>query len=112
MRSSKLENQLADLQLLSKCVACRKLQQTIERNLLLIDIAKGNLKGRGRTGGKASKPDDLVRLYETLIENNDDLNELAPEGDVDYAKEVAAKALSYKAMRYVRGLWSSKHDTW
>ena len=78
----------------------------------MIDIAKGNLKGRGRTGGKASKPDDLVRLYETLIENNDDLNELAPEGDVDYAKEVAAKALSYKAMRYVRGLWSSKHDTW
>jgi len=54
--------------------------------------------------GKRTKPDDLVRLYETLIQNFTEMAGL-PGTDVENSKEIAAKILSNKAFRcYYVGL--------
>jgi len=53
---------------------------------------------------KKTRPDDLVRLYETLIQNLTEMASL-PGTDTENSKEIAAKILSYKAFRcYYVGL--------
>ena len=49
---------------------------------------------------KPVKPNDLVRLYETIIQNLNELPQLAGlEEDVEFAQEIEAKVVYFKAWR-------------
>jgi len=99
----KLETQEENLQLLKNYVTYLKLPKTVDRNLLLLDSYEKRLgitKDTQEEDGpkKRSKPDDLVRVYESLIQNLTEIAELRAD-DPEQSKEIAAKILSYKAQR-------------
>jgi len=95
--SQKATDTQENLQFLQSYVNFLKLKKTIERNLILVDMYKQRLDG-ATADGKRTKPDDLVRLYETLIQNFTEMAGL-PGTDSEYSKEIAAKILSNKAFR-------------
>ena len=80
-RSQKTESQVANLQFLLAYLSYIHLSQTLERNLLIADSMKISLPERLRetcksipekdqnlTGKKISKPDDLVRIHDIILQ--------------------------------------------
>ena len=109
-RSSKAETEESNLQYLLKYITYLKLTKTVERNEILL----GSLKESFSSGtGKKSKPEELVRIYDNLIQNYKDLQEIADTEDVEGNKAIAAKGLSFSAARYDKlfihssGIWIS-----
>eukprot|EP01102_Stenamoeba_stenopodia_P007895 TRINITY_DN222_c0_g3_i1.p1 TRINITY_DN222_c0_g3~~TRINITY_DN222_c0_g3_i1.p1 ORF type:complete len:674 (+),score=227.47 TRINITY_DN222_c0_g3_i1:191-2023(+) len=103
-KSTKAETHLSNLQALQLYVSYLKLTKTIERNLLLVDSLQKRLKGReevtpGEGHVKSSRPDELVRLFENLIQNMNDMEEIRSKEDVEQGKEIAANILTFKAFR-------------
>ncbi|KAL3701446.1 hypothetical protein R1sor_019468 [Riccia sorocarpa] len=95
---------------LDRAVSSILLQRTIERNLFLVTNAKARLaraqKGlREEKGEKPAKPEDLVRLYDTLIQNVTDLSELVTSGRdtsakiLSFAKDLEAQRVGFQAGR-------------
>ena len=67
----------------------------------MIEQMRGILEGKIPEGKKPVKPQDLVRLYETIIQNFNDQPALAGlEEDLDFKHEIEAKVIYYKAWRY------------
>ena len=67
----------------------------------MIAQMRGILEGKIPEGKKPVKPQDLVRLYETIIQNFNDQPALAGlEEDLDFKHEIEAKVIYYKAWRY------------
>lgn len=65
------ENVKDELNGLDKAVSAVLGQRTIERNRLLVKIAKGKFtKQKGDKGEKTTKPEELVRLYDLLLQVN------------------------------------------
>lgn len=65
------ENAKDELNGLDKAVSAVLGQRTIERNQLLVKIAKGKFtKQKGDKGEKTTKPEELVRLYDLLLQVN------------------------------------------
>ncbi|KAG1347994.1 signal recognition particle subunit SRP68 [Cocos nucifera] len=100
------ENVKDDLNGLDKAVSAVLGQRTIERNLLLVTIAKSKFtKHRDDKGEKITKPEELVRLYDLLIQNATDLSDLVSSGrdknpeEVMFAEEYALKGLIFRAER-------------
>ncbi|CAN0915913.1 Signal recognition particle subunit SRP68 [Linum grandiflorum] len=80
--------------------------RTIERNRLLVSIAKSKLvKRRDEKNEKATKPEELVRLYDLLLQNADDLSELVSSRkertseEVAFAEECGRRRLAFRAER-------------
>eukprot|EP01104_Vermistella_antarctica_P007054 TRINITY_DN1779_c0_g2_i1.p1 TRINITY_DN1779_c0_g2~~TRINITY_DN1779_c0_g2_i1.p1 ORF type:complete len:609 (+),score=196.16 TRINITY_DN1779_c0_g2_i1:31-1857(+) len=104
--AKKLEAQLQNVRFLQRYIAHLRLQRVIERNRLLVVSLKRRLRRHGvpsqaRTPGKPSKPDDLVRLYETLIQNTEDFEAARQESgaDVEAGKRNGATVLAFRAQR-------------
>ncbi|XP_071479456.1 signal recognition particle subunit SRP68-like [Diadema antillarum] len=82
-----------------------RLTKTIERNILLAESLKANLQPRDETeqensGQKRTKPQDLIRLYDIILQNLLEIPQLPGlESDLDLQQEVSAKTLKYKANR-------------
>ncbi|KAK1319784.1 hypothetical protein QJS10_CPB04g00547 [Acorus calamus] len=100
------ENVKDDLNGLDKAVSALLGQRTIERNQLLVSIAKSRLtRYRDDKGDKATKPEELVRLYDLLIQNTNDLTDLVSSGrerkqeEVDFSEEYILKGLIFRAER-------------
>lgn len=100
------ENVKDDLNGLDKAVSVVLGQRTIERNLLLVTIAKSKFaKHRDDKGEKITKPEELVRLYDLLIQNATDLSDLVSSGrdrnpeEVAFAEEYVLKGLVFRAER-------------
>lgn len=100
------ENVKDDLNGLDKAVSAVLGQRTIERNLLLVTIAKSKFtKHRDDKGEKITKPEELVRLYDLLIQNATDLSDLVSSGrdrnpeEVMFAEEYVLKGLIFRAER-------------
>ncbi|KAK1277065.1 hypothetical protein QJS04_geneDACA003545 [Acorus gramineus] len=100
------ENVKDDLNGLDKAVSALLGERTIERNQLLVSIAKSRLtRYRDDKGDKATKPEELVRLYDLLIQNTNDLTDLVSSGrerneeEVDFAEEYILKGLIFRAER-------------
>ncbi|THU46401.1 hypothetical protein C4D60_Mb09t04560 [Musa balbisiana] len=84
------ENVKDDLNGLDKAVSAVLGQRTIERNQLLVAIAKSKFtKQRDDKGDKVTKPEELVRLYDLLIQNTSDLSDLVSSGRDRNPEEVA-----------------------
>lgn len=100
------ENMKDDLSGLDKAIGCVLGQRTIERNQLLVSIAKSKLnKTRDEKNEKVTKPEELVRLYDLLLQNTADLSDLLSSGRDRKAEEVALseecelKSLIFRAER-------------
>ncbi|CAN6443184.1 unnamed protein product [Victoria cruziana] len=101
------ENVKDDLNGLDKAVSAVLVQRTIERNQLLVTIAKSKLsKNSDDKGEKCTKPEELVRLYDLLIQNATDLTDLVSSGrerkeeEIAFAKEYELKSSVYRAERF------------
>lgn len=94
-----------------KAVSCILLQQTMERNQLLVTISKNRLSKQQQhvpkedKNDKSTKPQELVRLYDLLIQNLVDLTDLVTSGrdqnseEIMFASKLAAKKLLFLAER-------------
>lgn len=50
---------------------------------------------------KLAKPEELVKLYDNLLQNMTDLSQLIDKEDLESVKETAARTLTFKAFRFV-----------
>ncbi|GAV92389.1 hypothetical protein CFOL_v3_35768, partial [Cephalotus follicularis] len=95
-----------DLNGLDKAVGAVLGQRTIERNQLLVSITKSKLtKHRDEKNEKITKPEELVRLYDLLLQNTADLSDLVSSGrdrkpeEEAFAEECVLKSLAFRAER-------------
>lgn len=100
------ENIKDDLSGLDKAIGAVLGQRTIERNQLLVSIAKSKLsKARDEKNEKITKPEELVRLYDLLLQNTADLSDLLSSGrdrkeeEVALSEECELKSLIFRAER-------------
>ncbi|KAK1358006.1 Signal recognition particle subunit SRP68 [Heracleum sosnowskyi] len=100
------ENMKDDLSGLDKAIGAVLGQRTIERNQLLVSIAKSKLnKSRDDKNDRATKPEELVRLYDLLLQNTADLSDLVSSGrdrkpeEVAFAEECEIKSSIFRAER-------------
>eukprot|EP00250_Pteridium_aquilinum_P008462 c17965_g1_i2 orf=336-2180(+) len=95
---------------LDKAVSCIILQQTMNRNQLLVMIYKNRLSKqqhlpKEEKNDKSTKPQELVRLYDLLIQNLTDLEELVTSGreqnteEIMFATELASRKFLFQAER-------------
>ncbi|XP_075636601.1 uncharacterized protein LOC142608815, partial [Castanea sativa] len=101
-----VENVKDDLNGLDKAVSAVLGQRTIERNQLLVTLAKSKLtRRRDDKNEKVTKPEELVRLYDLLLQNTADLSDLVSSGrdrkpeELAFSEEYALKSLSFRAER-------------
>ncbi|KAL6044076.1 signal recognition particle subunit srp68 [Balamuthia mandrillaris] len=101
-KSLKQQGQEEALLALKNYVEYCKLSRTIDRNLLMVQTAGQKLQevgdGQKQQTGKAVKPKDLVKLYDTLLQNMRDISELQTD-DPEFSRQVAARLLCFKAYR-------------
>ncbi|KAL3512073.1 hypothetical protein ACH5RR_024790 [Cinchona calisaya] len=100
------ESMKDDLSGLDKAIGAVLGQRTIERNQLLVSIAISKLnKVRDDKNEKVTKPEELVRLYDLLLQNTADLSDLISSGrdrkpeEVAFAEECEIKSLVFRAER-------------
>ncbi|KAK3042488.1 hypothetical protein RJ639_000212 [Escallonia herrerae] len=100
------ENAKDDLSGLDKAIGAVLGQRTIERNQLLVSVAKSKLnKVRDDKNDRVTKPEELVRLYDLLLQNTADLSDLVSSGrdrkseEVELAEECELKILAFRAER-------------
>ena len=78
-RSHKTEAHVANMEFLLSYISFIRLSKTIDRNLLMVESRRSQLEGEDdgqmeqglaaqKGEVKATKPDDLVRLYDTLLQ--------------------------------------------
>ncbi|KAJ3676581.1 hypothetical protein LUZ60_003993 [Juncus effusus] len=88
---------------LDKAVSAVLGQRTVERNLLLIKVAKS--KFAKNKDEKGTKPEELVRLYDLLIQNITDLSDLVSSArdrtseEISFAEDFALKGFAFRAER-------------
>ncbi|KAL3631756.1 hypothetical protein CASFOL_024740 [Castilleja foliolosa] len=95
-----------DLSGLDKAIGAVLGKRTIERNQLLVSMAKSKLsKARDDKIEKVTKPEELVRLYDLLLQNAADLSDLVSSGrdrkpeEVTFAEECELKSFVFRAER-------------
>lgn len=100
------ESMKDDLSGLDKAIGAVLGQRTIERNQLLVSIAISKLnKARDDKNEKVTKPEELVRLYDLLLQNAADLSDLVSSGrerkpeELAFAEECELKNLVFRAER-------------
>ncbi|KAI3455149.1 hypothetical protein Pfo_011812 [Paulownia fortunei] len=100
------ENMKDDLNGLDKAIGALLGKRTIERNQLLVSMAKSKLnKVRDDKNEKVTKPEELVRLYDLLLQNTADLSDLVSSGrdrkpeEVTFAEECELKSSVFRAER-------------
>ncbi|KOB63224.1 Signal recognition particle subunit SRP68 [Operophtera brumata] len=77
-----------------------RLVRTIERNNLLVQQAEEAQATNGNIDGKKVRPHDLTRLYEIILQNYTELQQLPGfEADAPYQKEIELQMKAYRAFR-------------
>ncbi|TPX59749.1 hypothetical protein SpCBS45565_g07664 [Spizellomyces sp. 'palustris'] len=102
VKSSKSDQNSANLQLALAYVTFLRLSISIDRNLELIEIAKSKRNGQGRFKGtkKGAKPEDIVRFYDAIIQGLDDMKKFSVvDSDLAFHSFLSAKSHMYKAQR-------------
>ncbi|KAG6746238.1 hypothetical protein POTOM_050769 [Populus tomentosa] len=91
---------------LDKAVSAVLGQRTIERNQLLVSIAKSKLTWRrDDKNEKVTKPEELVRLYDLLLQNTADLSDLVSSGrdrkpeEVAFTEDCDLRSTAFRAQR-------------
>lgn len=78
---SESTGRLAEIKLADRALAVLLSEKTIERNKFLVASVTAKLTGEIKVekGEKAAKPEDLVHLFNTLLQNYEELAESGPE---------------------------------
>jgi signal recognition particle subunit SRP68 len=111
VRAVSTEDVKEELNSLDKAVSSILLQRTMERNLVLVATAKARLIRqqhmlKEEKGEKPAKPEDLVRLYDILIQNVTDLLDLTTSGreqkesETLFAEKLTVRREGFQAGRY------------
>jgi signal recognition particle subunit SRP68 len=101
-----VDGQVNSLNFLHSYVTYLRQMMTVERNILLLDEMKQNLPQPDGTpnpladGKKPTKPQDLVRLYEIIIQSLGEIIQLpGVEDDMKFVQDLQAQVQAYKAFR-------------
>lgn len=103
LRVPTADGQVSGVQFLLSYLSYIRLKMTLERNLCLVAQAKQNIEDSGEKpveGGKKVRPQDISRLYEIILQNITELQQLnGLENDNVYQKEIETLAQAFKAFR-------------
>ncbi|XP_014367542.2 signal recognition particle subunit SRP68 [Papilio machaon] len=94
------ESQLSSVHYLLSYLMYVRLMRTIDRNNLLVQQAEEARKKNAPLDGKKVRPQDLTRLYEIILQNYTELQQL-PGFDTDeaYQREIETAMSAYRAFR-------------
>jgi len=101
-RQQASEGPVAPVHFLYTYLTFMKCTKTIDRNYAMIEEMKSYINGEKELekGKKPIKPQDLVRLYETVMQNYNDIPKLAGlEEDLALKQEMEAKVVYCKALK-------------
>ncbi|KAL3877845.1 hypothetical protein ACJMK2_035489 [Sinanodonta woodiana] len=103
IRGLPVEGKVSNQHYLHSYLTYIKLTKTVDRNLLLIDSLKNFLPGKQMEDGhKITKPQDLVRLYDIIIQNLGEVPNISGlEDDTVLEEEMGTRSLGFKAFRCV-----------
>ncbi|XP_075216781.1 signal recognition particle 68 [Lycorma delicatula] len=88
------------LQYLLSYLTYIRLSRTVQRNLLMIESAKSCMSENTENEGRKTRPQDLTRLYEIILQNLAEMQQLTGlEEDNEFQNEIEAKITAYKAFR-------------
>ncbi|KAJ4444391.1 hypothetical protein ANN_06183, partial [Periplaneta americana] len=93
---------LTSLQHLLSYLMHIRLTRTIQRNLLMVESAQCALSDKNEGGGEGrrTRPQDLTRLYEIILQNYGELQQLPGlEDNLQYQQEIETKTKAYRAFR-------------
>lgn len=94
------ESELSGVNYLISYLMYLRLMRTIQRNNLLVEQAEEARKNNGQIDGKKVRPHDLTRLYEIILQNFTELQQLPGfEDDAVYQKEIEMQMKAYRAFR-------------
>ncbi|CAK1547076.1 unnamed protein product [Leptosia nina] len=97
---SSSETQMSSINYLLSYMMYLRLVRTIERNNLMIQQAEEAKKNNIPMDGKKVRPQDLTRLYEIILQNYTELQQLPGfENDGSYQQEIEMELKAYKAFR-------------
>lgn len=103
LRVPTTDGQVSGVQYLLSYLSYIRLKMTLERNLCLVAQSKQNMEDAGEKqaeGTKKVRPQDISRLYEIILQNVTELQQLSGlEGDREYQKEIETLAQAFKAFR-------------
>lgn len=92
--------QMSSINYLLSYLMYLRLVRTIERNNLLVQQAEEARKNNQPIDGKKVRPQDLTRLYEIILQNYTELQQLPGfETDGGYQKEIDIELKAYRAFR-------------
>lgn len=94
------ETQLSGINYLLSYLMYLRLARTVERNNLLVQQAEDARRNNAPIDGKKVRPHDLTRLYEIILQNFTELQQLPGfEADAAYQKEIDKQMKAYRAFR-------------
>lgn len=94
------ETQMSGINYLLSYLMYLRLVRTIERNNLLVQQAEEARANNGNIDGKKVRPHDLTRLYEIILQNFTELQQLPGfESDAAYQTEIEVQMKAYRAFR-------------
>ncbi|KAJ8319344.1 hypothetical protein KUTeg_004435 [Tegillarca granosa] len=101
VRGQQVEGKISNQHYLHTYLTYLRLTNTIDRNLLIIENLKQYLPGKPvPEGRKITKPQDLVRLFDIIMQNLGEIPNLhGLEDDTSLSEEISCRILGYKAFR-------------
>ncbi|XP_063708328.1 signal recognition particle subunit SRP68 [Culicoides brevitarsis] len=104
LRTASEDGALTGIQYLLSYLSHTRLMLTLERNLYMVAQAKQSFEESGAEArsqeGKRVRPQDISRLYEIILQNIVELQQLQGfENDAKYQAEINELALAFKAFR-------------
>lgn len=98
--SSKSEEKTKNLQAIFTYISYQRLIYTLNRNLLLIEQISTNISYPNSESSKSSRPEDVVKLYDTIQQIINEIKELPfIESDVSLSALLSIKTWYFKACR-------------
>ena len=103
LRVPTADGQVSGVQFLLSYLSYIRLKMTLQRNLCLVAQSKQNMEEfneKTNDGGKKVRPQDISRLYEIILQNISELQQLnGLESDKAYQDEIETLAQAFKAFR-------------
>lgn len=104
VKSSKSEENTAKLRLIHGFIAYSRLSCTIDRNIVLLDMAKSKLLDRNAKPPKklltGCRFEDVIKLHDIIIQSLMEMRDIPVlESDVVILEMILAKIFLYKAYR-------------
>ncbi|KAK2718222.1 signal recognition particle subunit SRP68-like [Artemia franciscana] len=91
-----------------------RISKTIEKTFLSLDGLKNSMTGQDSDGKRVGKPQDLIRMYELILQNLGELRNLEGiEGDHEFKRQIEGDELGMKFIRlYYIGVTLEQMKRW